>query len=218
MSSSPLDSFCSSADVSHGKFYFEIQDRFHGIWLQLQSMKCSTQIKQLVPKLQWEFIAKVLKCRSLLVDTVWSAPWILTKLSLTVKQNLYMLEASKENISSKFYHWMIDQRNSQAQGLDFNLFIIRKLPAVYRRRPRRPPFLRVESDGIGVTSSGQTKNNKKLDSRSFVLNSFYLETPSWGGCVVYRCVRSSCRTEPALWEQTELQDRESLSWNKRDTV
>lgn len=23
----------------------------------------------------------------------------------------------------------------------------------YRRRPRRPPFLRVESDGIGVTSS-----------------------------------------------------------------
>lgn len=24
---------------------------------------------------------------------------------------------------------------------------------VYRRRPRRPPFLRVESDGIGVTSS-----------------------------------------------------------------
>ena len=24
--------------------------------------------------------------------------------------------------------------------------------AVYRRRPRRPPFLRVESDGVGVTS------------------------------------------------------------------
>lgn len=24
---------------------------------------------------------------------------------------------------------------------------------VYKRRPRRPPFLRVESDGIGVTSS-----------------------------------------------------------------
>lgn len=24
---------------------------------------------------------------------------------------------------------------------------------IYRRRPRRPPFLRVESDGIGVTSS-----------------------------------------------------------------
>lgn len=23
----------------------------------------------------------------------------------------------------------------------------------YKRRPRRPPFLRVESDGIGVTSS-----------------------------------------------------------------
>lgn len=27
---------------------------------------------------------------------------------------------------------------------------------VYRRRPRRPPFLLVESDGIGVTSSEQT--------------------------------------------------------------
>lgn len=25
--------------------------------------------------------------------------------------------------------------------------------AIYRRRPRRPPFLRVESDGMGVTSS-----------------------------------------------------------------
>jgi len=27
----------------------------------------------------------------------------------------------------------------------------------YKRRPRRPPFLRVQSDGIGVTSSTKTK-------------------------------------------------------------
>ena len=31
---------------------------------------------------------------------------------------------------------------------------------VYKRRPLRPPFLRVESDGIGVTSS--TNQNEHL--------------------------------------------------------
>lgn len=31
--------------------------------------------------------------------------------------------------------------------------MIRKATVIYSLRPRRPPFLRVESDGIGVTSS-----------------------------------------------------------------
>lgn len=41
-------------------------------------------------------------------------------------------------------------------------FISRKknLMQFYRRRPRRPPFLRVESDGIGVTSSEPKKGEK----------------------------------------------------------
>jgi hypothetical protein len=30
---------------------------------------------------------------------------------------------------------------------------------VYKRRPRRPPFRRVLSDGIGVTSSTRKKRN-----------------------------------------------------------
>lgn len=38
----------------------------------------------------------------------------------------------------------------------------KKSDAVYRRRPRRPPFLLVESDGIGVTSSEPKKRKNTL--------------------------------------------------------
>lgn len=47
--------------------------------------------------------------------------------------------------------------------LSSNFLLSENLGAVYRRRPRRPPFLLVESDGIGVTSSdqGNEERNKK---------------------------------------------------------
>lgn len=41
----------------------------------------------------------------------------------------------------------------------------KKSDAVYRRRPRRPPFLLVESDGIGVTSSEPKRGEKHMARR-----------------------------------------------------
>jgi hypothetical protein len=36
-------------------------------------------------------------------------------------------------------------------------------PTAYKRRPRRPPFLRVESVGMGVTSSAQQQQQLELE-------------------------------------------------------
>ena len=50
-------------------------------------------------------------------------------------------------------------------GLSSNFLLSENLGAVYRRRPRRPPFLLVESDGIGVTSSDQSNEERKKNKR-----------------------------------------------------
>ncbi len=68
-----------------------------------------------------------------------------------------------------------DQRSVNRDAADrwtFSSFYCQKIfAAVYRRRPRRPPFLLVESDGIGVTSSDHTneeETNKQTNRRSNV--------------------------------------------------
>lgn len=42
------------------------------------------------------------------------------------------------------------------------------LKQCYRRRPRRPPFLLVESEGIGVTSSGGQEHIFQIQIHSFL--------------------------------------------------
>lgn len=115
----------------------------------------------------------------------------------------------------------------------------KKLDEVYRRRPRRPPFLLVESDGIGVTSS-ESKKGKNTLARGYKVpatnnNSFNVtkhklsrHLPIWCWSLkmastllmleysTHLCVQFSCRNEPELWEQTELQDQGSLSWERGD--
>lgn len=51
----------------------------------------------------------------------------------------------------------------------------------YRRLPRRPPFLRVESDGIGVTSSAIEEKRKILNTINvnFYSFSYYYSMYSW---------------------------------------
>ena len=41
----------------------------------------------------------------------------------------------------------------------FNKSLLNNLFAVYKRRPLRPPFLQVLSDGMGVTSSVKYNQN-----------------------------------------------------------
>lgn len=59
---------------------------------------------------------------------------------------------------------LLSEQQTQTQTrVHFYVLLSEKhLFVVYSRRPRRPPFLLVESDGIGVTSSEQTKEKNKM--------------------------------------------------------
>lgn len=100
---------------------------------------------------------------------------------------------------------------SHLKQTEFNIFIVGKFSFTLQTATTTstlPPG-RVWWDRSDVLWKHKTKSDTGWSCR--------FQKHQWCSIdkVIYRCVRSSCRIEPELWEQTELQDQESLSWKNK---
>lgn len=88
-------------------------------------------------------------------------------------------------------------------GFDFMCLSLTHQPRfiAYKRRPRRPPFLRVLSVGMGVTSSKERTPRKPTKEKSERKRDEWMKRD--------RCGQSSCRCGQERARRIELQGRES---------